>query len=881
MKTAEHPELLAPAGDWDCVRAAVANGADAVFFGLPRFNARLRAHNFTEAELPEIVAFCHRHGVKAYVTFNTLVFTGELDAAAEYLRLLNRASVDALIVQDIGLVRLAAQLTPELPIHASTQMTITSPEGAKFARELGIERTVLARELSLRELQKFAPERMPLEVFVHGALCVAYSGQCLTSESLGQRSANRGECAQACRMPYELIVDGAVRDLGDKRYLLSPQDLAAVNEIPALIEAGVVSFKIEGRLKSPEYVAAVCQVYRKAIDAALAEREFQASAEDRYQLEMTFSRGLYSGWMHGVNHQELVAARYGKKRGPFAGRIERVGREFVEFAPEVPLKPGDGLVFDTGGDTNAEQGGRIYEIKGRRFFFQRERIDFAQLKPGDRIWKTDDPELEKRLRQSFAGRIEPRRRVRVDLRVTGRAGEAMEVLGSARVPRAGEGVSPSRTSRTIAGQTNSELLAGVEESSLRRDAATNTRDACAPRSVRSAVPLQAARTAPLSTEKLREHLGRFGESGYALGELRNELEGDVILPIGELNRLRRELVFQLDAVREMPRIENGTTWQEVLQRDADLQSAFMDEGRLQVGPTLRVLVRTMEQLAAALATGVEEVLVDFEDIRRYADAVAAVRVAGTGAQIFLATPRIQKAGEQGFFKLIEKAAPDGVLIRNLGAIAHFLGGTHSRASDASPGDGDARERVPPRLRVIGDFSLNVANPLTAEYFIGLGLERVTISYDLNIEQVLDLLAAAPPQWFELTLHQHMPMFHMEHCVFAAFMSKGTSFLDCGRPCEKHRVSLRDRVGMEHPLRADVGCRNTLFNAVPQTGARFFAQLAGAGLRDFRIELLEEDAAETQRTIRAYQALLAGEHEGEDLWQSLRAQSQLGVTRGTY
>lgn len=812
MPTLEHPELLAPAGDWDCVRAAVANGADAVFFGLSRFNARLRAHNFTEEELPEVVAFCHRNGVKAYVTFNTLVFTGELEAAADYLRALNRAGVDALIVQDVGLVRMAQALVPELPIHASTQMTITSPEGTEFARELGVKRTVLARELSLRELQKFDAGRMPLEVFVHGALCVAYSGQCLTSESLGQRSANRGECAQACRMPYELVVDGALRDLGDKRYLLSPQDLAAVNEIPALIEAGVISFKIEGRLKTPEYVAAVCQVYRKAIDAALAEREFKPSAADRYQLEMTFSRGLYSGWMHGVNHQELVSARFGKKRGPFAGRIERVGRDFVEFAPVVPLKLGDGIVFDTGGDTNDEQGGRIYQIKGQRVFFQHGRIDFTVLHPGDRIWKTDDPELEKRLRQSFAGRIEPRRRTSVNLTVCGETGAPLRLAG-------------------------------------------NFGDDRAPVEVVSNVPLQTARTAPLTQAKLVEHLGRFGESGYELGELRNELVGDVILPIGELNRLRRELVFQLDAVRDAKRPENALSV-------SDLLSALpaKDHAAAMEVPTLRVLCRTMEQLEVALEEGVGEVLVDFEDIRRYSDAVAKVRETQTGAQIFLATPRIQKAGEQGFFKLIENAKPDGVLIRNLGAIAHF--------------------RENQTLRKIGDFSLNVTNPLTAEYLLSLGLERLTVSYDLNIEQVLDLLGSAPARWFELTLHQHMPMFHMEHCVFAAFLSTGKTFLDCGRPCESHRVHLRDRVGMEHPLRADVGCRNTLFNAVPQTGARFFDQLMSVGLRDYRVELLEEDAAETRRTIAAYQALLSGEQAGEELWRGLRAQSQLGVTRGT-
>ncbi len=816
MAHSTHPELLAPAGDWDCLRAAVANGADAVFFGLPRFNARLRAHNFTEEELPEVVAFCHRHGVKAYVTLNTLVFTGEIDDASDYLHLLNRSDVDALIVQDIGLVRLAAAITPQLPIHASTQMTITSPEGIAFARELGIERAVLARELSLRELEKFG-DALPLEVFVHGALCVAYSGQCLTSESLGQRSANRGECAQACRMPYELLVDGALRDLGDRRYLLSPQDLAAVHEIPRLIELGVVSFKIEGRLKAPEYVAAVCQVYRKAIDAALAAIPWKPSPDDQYQLEMTFSRGLFSGWMHGVDHQQLVSARFGKKRGPFVGRIQRVGRDHVELDPMVPLAPGDGLVFDTGGDTEHEQGGRIYQLQRNRVFFQHQRIDFSALKPGDRVWKTDDPALDKRLRQSFTAKLEPRRRIPVELRVCGHAETPLEVAATI----------PSRPD-------------------------------LAPVCVRSTLPLQAARNAPLTDEKLRDHLGRFGETAYALGSLTNALEGPVLLPISELNRLRRELAFQLDAALSVQRPALDIPWRELL-RAAPESSV---EGHSESPPQLSVLCRSTDQIHAALEAGVSTLYADFEDIRRYKDVVAQVRAHPNGARtaIFLATPRIQKAGEQGFFKLLENAGPDGVLVRNLGAIDHF---------QKNPG-----------LRCIGDFSLNVANPLTAQWFLGKGLERVTISYDLNIEQVLDLLASSTPGLLELTLHQHMPMFHMEHCVFAAFLSNGKSFLDCGRPCEKHRVHLRDRVGMEHPLRADVGCRNTLFNAIPQTGARFYDNLFAAGLRHFRIELLEEDAAQSARTIRAYQSLLAGQQQGDDLWRALKAQSQLGVTRGT-
>src|SRR5438552_4867695 len=288
------PELLAPAGDWDCARAAVENGADAIYFGLEKFNARMRARNFTEADLPGLMEFLHRRGVKGYVTFNTLVFADELDQAEQYLRSIITAGVDAAIVQDAGICRLIRQLSPDFPIHASTQMTITSAAGVEFAKELGCQLVVLARECSLQEIERIQaaqreatcrlpvagrttkggnnpppPARHPpilLEVFVHGALCVAYSGQCLTSEALGGRSANRGECAQACRMPYELICDGKPVPLGDKRYLLSPQDLAGLEVLPELVRAGVASLKIEGRLKSPEYVANITRIYRRALE---------------------------------------------------------------------------------------------------------------------------------------------------------------------------------------------------------------------------------------------------------------------------------------------------------------------------------------------------------------------------------------------------------------------------------------------------------------------------------------------------------------------------------------------------------------------------------------------------------------------------------------
>jgi putative protease len=813
------PELLAPAGNWECVRAAVANGADAIYFGLPRFNARMRADNFTEEELPEVVSFCHKHGVRAFVAFNTLVFTGELDDAAEALRLLSRSGVDALIVQDVGLIRMARRIVPDLPIHASTQMTVTSPEGVAFATSLGVTRVVLGREVSLREMQRFdtTPESgMPLEVFVHGALCVAYSGQCLTSESLGQRSANRGECAQACRMPYELLVDGKKTDLGDKRYLLSPQDLAAVDHIPALMRSGICSFKIEGRLKSPEYVAAVCQVYRRAIDTALEGSNERTSETERYQLEMTFSRGLFPGWLEGVNHQGLVPARFGKKRGPLAGRIAHVGRDHVELESAIPLRPGDGVVFDTGGDTNFEQGGRIYEVRGNRYYFQRGHIRFGQLKPGDRIWKTHDPVLEKRLQQSYATPPSPRVRADLHLRVSGRAAEPLCVEAK------------------LGNETDSVL-------------------------VHSETPLQEARTAPLGKERLAEHLGKFGDAPYILASLEVALEGPLILPIAELNRVRRTMLARLEEARRPVRIETADSWQSLLSCEPVSRPT-------PPVPSLEVLCRDTEHVRSALSAGIGRVILDFEDVRRYADAVSDVRASKTSTEIWLATPRIQKAGEQGFFRLIENARPDGVLIRNLGALTHFA------ATSGTTG-----------LRLAGDFSLNVANPISAIEFLRRGLETVTLSYDLTVEQVIDLTQALPAEargGLTLTLHQHMPMFHMEHCVFAAFLSKGSSFLDCGRPCDTHRVHLRDRVGSAHPLRADAGCRNTLFNAIPQTGAQFFESLHAAGIRRYRVELLEQDGAKTGRLLEAYQALLEGKRPGDSLWREFHAQSQLGVTRGT-
>ncbi|MCB9642188.1 MAG: U32 family peptidase [Myxococcales bacterium] len=811
------PELLAPAGNWDCARAAVAAGADAIYFGLQSFNARMRADNFTLEDLPNLMRYLHAHGVRGFVTMNTLIFPQEFAAAEEQLRKLEEAGVDAVIVQDLGLAWLMREVAPKLELHASTQMTVTSPEGLHFLDGvLQLDRVVLARELSLHEIKKFSPEtqRVPLEVFVHGALCVAYSGQCLTSESLGQRSANRGECAQACRMPYELIVDGKPRDMGEQRYLLSPQDLAAVDLIEPLVRLGVATFKIEGRLKSPEYVTAVTKVYRKALDAAIEGRSSQEAIhdQDRYALEMTFSRGLTTGWLEGTNHPYLTHGRFGKKRGVYLGKITRAGAGWVELeraSSKAPLKADDGVVFDAGEDRNEEQGARIWRIEGDRLFFhRRSKLQWSRIREGQSLWKTDDPALNKALRQAWESFSAEIPKDPIDLLVEGQAGQPMRL--------------------TALGVT-----------------------------VESQLPLDIAQKHPLTTETLRQQLGRLGDTAYSLGQLDNQLVGEVMLPVSALNRLRRALIEEIDA-RPAPAPEITEAPKEPVYRSLWPTRPEPD----QTAPTeMRVLCRNMEQIEAVLGHDIAALYLDFEDVRRYKDALAFIRRSASPPPTYLATPRIQKAGEIGYFSLIKKLAPEGVLIRNLGAL-HFF-------------------RDQPQLQRVGDFSLNVANPLTAKLLKEhTDLHHLTLSCDLNLAQVLDVLQTAPPDWFELILHQHMPMFHMEHCVFCVFLSDGKDYKDCGRPCETHTVQLRDRVGQLHPLQADVGCRNTLFNGRAQTGARFFPQLHATGLRRYRIELLDESAEQTDRCLQAYQRLFDGLTDGQQLWKQLGALERLGVTEGT-
>lgn len=840
--TSPFGEILAPAGDQASLEAALAAGADAVYFGLDEgFNARARASNFRLERLPEVVAMIHRAGARAYLALNTLVFEEELPKLEPILRGVAKAGVDALIVQDPALCLLAKAICPELELHASTQMTISSPEGAAFAEELGVTRVVVPRELSVSEIRTFRQgTQLELETFIMGALCVSWSGQCLSSEAWGGRSANRGKCAQACRLPYELVVDGEIRPLGEVSYLLSPQDLAGFRAVEDLLEIGVHTLKIEGRQKGPDYVHHAVSSMRRWVDSVKEHRQDpKRLSEDLRDLTIVYSRGFGDGFLAGSDHQTLVDGRTPRHRGLFLGTVVDVVKNKVivdptplpvpqspgavssplpslggdadaaSGAPLAPLKPeaGMGVVFSQGDEQEEEQGGPIFRVDQSlgdwALTFGRPGPDLRKVRKGARVYVTSDPKL-------VVKRLEtPHCRIPLRLEVQGKEGELLTVRATAQ---------------------------GFEAES------------------ESAVVLQPSQNRELTREILTENLGALGGTPFHLAEMELDLQPGLFLPLANLREIRRDIVEQLE-----PWILEGSGRR--VRSAGQLESLRQPtEPRLSdIQPALVALCRTMEQLEAAISSGVEEVELDWMELVALNAAVDRAREAGL--KVGLATVRIQKPGEQVYDRRLERLKPDSVLLRHWGGVMHF-------------------RELPDRPVLHGDFSLNVTNSLTANHLLRMGLETVTASHDLDKNQLMALLKAVDPARVAVTVHHHIPTFHTEHCVYSHLLSQGRDFRSCGRPCEAHQVSLKDRVGLEHPVIVDVGCRNTVFNALAQSGAFLMADLVKLGVRRFRLEFVRESREETQRVLQGYGELLRGQISIAELISRLQVIEQFGVTRGT-
>lgn len=844
------PEILAPAGDRASLTAALAAGADAVYFGLDDgFNARARATNFPLAELAETIRGIHRAGARAYITLNTLVFEPELAEVARILRGVAEAGADAIIVQDPAVALLARAIAPTLEVHASTQMTVSSAGGARFAKDLGATRFVVPRELSVDEIRKLSTQTdLELEVFVHGALCVSWSGQCLTSEAWGGRSANRGQCAQSCRMPYSLVVDGETKDLGDVQYLLSPKDLAGVRAVPELVDIGVHGLKIEGRQKGPQYVATATAGYRRWVD----DHDEAQLADDLRAMSLSYTRGFGDGFLVGSDHQTLVEGRFPKHRGLLLGRVTKVSRAEVHVVADdrpwtgalasgtrerprgatkvsLPIlggssdaasgprieapepRAGMGVVFDAGHpEDKNEPGGPIFRVSksgGTTVLgFGDPGPDLSRVSVGDKVWITRDPTLaratEKLVEQPIDGRLP------LALRVTGDAGKPLVIEATSR-----------------------RLRARIESS-----------------------PLAAASARGLDVALLEEKLGALGGTPFRLASIdASGLAAGLHLPVSELKSLRRSLVAALE-----PQLAGGHAI-------ASAHVEIVDVPPLNESPQLIPLCRSDEQLDAAIAEGVAEVELDWMELVGLSRAAERARAAGL--KVTLAMLRVEKPGEEGITERIARLAPDGVLVRHWGALEHL------RAEQP------LERFAGTTASLIGDFSLNVTNSITARYLLARGLHLVTASFDLDDTQLHAMLDHTPRGRVAVVVHHRIPTFHTEHCLYAHLLSEGRDYRTCGRPCESRRVDVRDHLGKAHPVIVDAGCRNTVFNADAQSAARLVPSLLERGVSRYRVDFVRETKDEARRVIAAYRELLAARIDPREVVRRLAVRDQFGVGEG--
>ncbi|MFA6238521.1 MAG: DUF3656 domain-containing protein [Bacteriovorax sp.] len=809
-------ELLLPVGNMNMCLAAIHNGADAIYVGVPHFNARGRSSDFSINELKEMIETCHLYGVKVNLAFNVVIFEEELPAVLELLKQVIELAPDALILQDIGLAKLVRTLAPEQVIHGSTQMTVTNHEAMTLLDDLKIKRFVLGREVSIPEMKAIKEKTdRELEVFVHGALCVAYSGQCFTSESIGGRSANRGQCAQSCRFEYDLIVDGRKKEMGDKKYLVSPKDLCGIAQIPELVNIGIDSFKVEGRLKTPEYVAAAAKNYSEAIAKKQNHKTFTEKNIEDAQREMglTYSRGFFSGWLNGVDHQQLVEGTFGAHRGVEIGRVSEVLSKSIKIkSTYANLKKGDGLLLASSlNGKKIEIGGMLYDVKKTgditECFFARD-FDLKKIKPGFKVYFNHDAEVEKALTQSFSDKNQ-KKRIPLSIMAQGQIGFPLKIEVS-----------------------DGEHTCHYESESL----------------------LAESRERPTTVHDLESELGALSATCFVLGEFNFSGDKKFFLHQKELKILRRKFTEGMMSVRikrEVPKLHSVEQFFNQASQERKAKARHFN-----------ILLRELDQVKELIsyADSIKDILgvvyLDYEFGKEYAQSVNLLREANI--KVGIATTRILKPNEYYNFKVIERANPDVILCRNLGAVQYF--------SNSS-------------FELRGDFSLNVTNSLTANYFLGKKLQSVCASYDLNANQLSDLLEATISGAIEVTIHQYMPSFHMEHCVFAAFLSTGSSFRDCGKPCEEHRVELKDQFGNFHQLKADQECRNTMFNSTAQSAAKLIPEWKKLGLTEYRFEALYEKGVELKEKILSYGQLIKDDTLGlpQDIMKKLGVLEKYGLS----
>lgn len=613
-------ELLAPVGSFEALKAAVQNGANAVYLGGKDFSARASANNFDREELKEAVEYAHIRGVQVFITVNTLIKQNEIADFVEYIKFLYDIDVDALIIQDIGIASLVKKLLPDFEIHASTQMVAHSLEDVVYLSEVGFDRVVLARELNVNEIKYICENTdVDIEVFVHGALCVCYSGQCLMSSMLGSRSGNRGRCAQPCRQKYKLIdlESGKVAN-EDGDYLLSTRDLNSIENIDKVIDAGVYSLKIEGRMKKPEYVATVVSSYRKTIDDYLEKGDFSVSESTMENLYTIFNRKFTKGYLLGEIGSDVMNREKPNNQGLYIGSVIDHNRKTkrLKLKLEGTLKKGDGINLGGGTIGRILKGKEISDIGYKGEVIE---LDFVgEAKRNQKVFKTSDGELLEKVKETFK--------------------DDKEFI---KIPVEAE-IKIKLNEKPVIKITDIDGNFSVIEG-----------DKIAEEAIKVA----------LSEEKVKSQIYKLGNTAYIMHNSNIIIDENVSMPISVLNQMRRDCIEKLSDIRCS--IKDRKHKEEDIEYQPNYKKRDISEKN-----KLRVKVKNLDQLDAVISKGID--LIYYEDIYSLGEAIAVAEKSGD--KIVYSAPRIIKNNEYGLFDKFEEITSNvGTQISNWGSFGVFEG----------------------------------------------------------------------------------------------------------------------------------------------------------------------------------------------------------------
>lgn len=739
-------ELLAPVGDWNCLKAAVQNGADAVYFGVEQFNARMYAANFNVEDMKQVIDYCKLRNVKTNLTLNTLLENCEFDNAVDLAKEAYKTGVDAIIVQDLGLAKYLIDNIPGLPIHASTQMTVHNLQGVLKLEKLGFDRVVLSRELSCEEIEYICKNcKVEIETFIHGALCICYSGQCLFSSVVGGRSGNRGKCAGPCRLPYELISENAEtheRKSIDKGYLLSTKDLCGIAYLPRLVQAGVKCFKIEGRMKSPEYVATVTRIYRKYIDMVLNNYDFIIDEKDINDLMQVFNRGGFSdGHLDSKHNRNLIFPEKPSNMGIYLGTIKKYNsnKGHITLQLEEDLELGDSISVSNEASKYLVSELMIKNVNQKKVSANTEvtigRMK-GNIKVGDKVYRISSKALSDFAKASYDNCENKKIPLNCTVTIKKNTPISMEI---------------STNKNTCYNELYSSIY--VKE-------------------ISNMIPIDALKT-PISVERVVKQISKTTNTPFSFENITVLLDDGLYVPsISTLNELRRTALEKVE--------------QEILSRAKRTLLDLSKKSKESITYTPNVKNPEISVLFRQLDLDFDYTKLDKEKItniyvslelfisKKYSKIISYF---SDNYNLYIYVPSIIKTNYKNIaLSTIEQA----VMIYNIkGFIVSNIG------------DFELLKKYSKDYEFIGNYTLNVFNNNTMEEYRKLGLSRITLSRELNQELIKEMLANANINT-EMIVYGNLPLMASSYCFLG---ETNKCYPDCGTNCKKNnKYYLKDRLG---------------------------------------------------------------------------------------